>query len=213
MFFVCAHFCMVRKPYLIPFERCIKGEKRLRFERVTAFRSSDALLILLRKLPKRWKTRPSKLPCKSSLCPLVSEIGMQIDKNCMYLNQKKFEVIWRTSARDINTMVPFPCQIWQQTYISFFRYSMGYFRVSVMFIQEYLAYIHLKHVSHQPQNHEVLVYLTLALVNKSWVQEVQQGPTSTSQPLWCTIIGTTHVLCAYRLLNAIWMLGSTQNDL
>ena len=53
-----------------------------------AFRSSDALVILLRKLPERGKTRPSKFPCNSSLCPLVSKIGRQVHGHHTHLNPK-----------------------------------------------------------------------------------------------------------------------------
>ena len=79
---------MMRKPLWIPFERYRYDKKRLEIERDIAFRSSDDLVILLRKLPERCKTRPSKLCCNSSFCPFVSKFGRWVYAYSMYLNPK-----------------------------------------------------------------------------------------------------------------------------
>ena len=86
--FVFLNSCTIGKPLRIPFERYMYGKKRWRIGRDMGFRSSDALLILLRKLPEGCKTRPSKLLCNLSFCPTVSKIGMQVELHTMYLNPK-----------------------------------------------------------------------------------------------------------------------------
>ena len=53
-----------------------------------SFRSSDDLVILLRKLPERCKTRPSKLRCNSCFCPFVSKICRQMEVAFLYPNPK-----------------------------------------------------------------------------------------------------------------------------
>ena len=81
---------MVWKALRIPFEWCIAHEERIRNDEDMPFWSSDALVILLRKLPERCKTRPSKLHCNSSFCPLVSKIGTQVTPATWFINPKMY---------------------------------------------------------------------------------------------------------------------------
>ena len=90
MCFVFLHFCLRWKPLWIPFERYRYGKKRWRSERDIAFRSSDGLPILLRKLPERCKMRPSKSLRNSSSRPFVSKFGRWIYAYSMYLNPKMY---------------------------------------------------------------------------------------------------------------------------
>ena len=55
-----------------------------------AFRSSDGLPILLRKLPDRCKTRPSKLLRNSSSRPFVLKFGRWVKSLLMYLKPKMY---------------------------------------------------------------------------------------------------------------------------
>ena len=66
----------------------------------------------------------------------------------------------------------FPCQKWQQISVTFLEYLVGCIRESKTFIQYEIAYMNPEHVSYQPQNHEIHVHLTPALVNYSLVHDV-----------------------------------------
>ena len=74
-----------------------------------AFRSSDALVILLRKLPEGCKTRPSKLRCNSSLRPIVSKFDMWVHVHYMYLNSKIWSAMSEIPMRYLKYgVVPLP---------------------------------------------------------------------------------------------------------
>ena len=88
--FVFLNSCTTGKPSGIPFEQYRYGKKRWRIGQDMGFRSSDVLPILLRKLPDRCKTRPSKLLRNSSSRPFVSKFGRCVYAYSMYLNLKMY---------------------------------------------------------------------------------------------------------------------------
>ena len=93
MCIVFLYFSILWKPLQIPFERYRYEEKRWRIGRDMAFRSSDDLVILLRKLPERCKARPSKLCRNLEFCPIVSQICTQVYAYYMYPKQKIWSVL------------------------------------------------------------------------------------------------------------------------
>ena len=126
MCIVFLYFCTMWKLSWIPFERYRYEEKRWRIGRDMAFRSWDAPVILLRKLPERCKTRPSKLRCNSNFGPFVSKIGTRTLAYYASPNQKmscSLDNMWQSYLRYGTVSLP---NLTTNLYIIFQIFCMPY---------------------------------------------------------------------------------------
>ena len=172
MCFVFLYCWTMRTPSLIPFRWYRYDNKRIGFGRDMAFRSSDVLVILLRKLPDRWKRDLRSCAAIRILVLLFRNLVSTLLRT-MPLRIKKFDVLWTTWDRVICDMVQSFCQIWQQMNISFLKYSTDSEVGPLTSHQYVLVYIFPLHVLYQPRYIDEslnLRYIHIALHGFKFIQ-------------------------------------------
>ena len=167
----------MRTPSRIPFRWYRHDNKRIGFGRDMAFRSSDVLVILLRKLPDRWKRDLRSCAAIRILVRLFRNLVRTL-LHTMPPRIKKCDVLWTTYDRVICDMVQSFCQIWQQMNISFLKYSTDSEVGPLTSHQYVLVYIFPLHVLYQPRYIDEslnLRYIHIALHGFNWTSRVYKS--------------------------------------